>query len=653
MKKSLILFLFLFSGISCLFAQQSSKSKAAKKLYEKGNKIKLINAGSINSPHLEFSPTFYQDGIVFATSRKAEAPNGKNYFELFYSDRDEKGLPIKSEDFFLRIDGQAHEGPVTFSRDGQEIFFTRKNSKAETKGSSLKIYQATRTRNDWNSVKELSFNSDAYSNCHPSISTDGQRLYFSSDMPGGMGGMDIWMVKKRGITWSKPINLGPEVNTPKNEVYPFIHNSGNLFFSSNGFNGAGGLDIYMVNFEKGVSIVNLGEPFNTAADDLGLILNPEGIKGFFTSKRASGKGNDDIYMFEAPEGIWGKTIPGMLPANISLIEVGTGDPIEGAEIRVFEKTADGYFDNRAELYEGVLSPAKKKKERGTYIFKMVPKAASAFGEADGRTDEMGEARYQFFGEREYVLFISKPGYVSHEIPYSTIGNKKSKSVVANLTKITCSVISGTIRDQETGEPIPDAMINIWNERDGYDVVIKADGAGNYSHCLMTDANYSFRGIHAKYSGVAQKLTPSKTGSTPTDLLLCSVAEPHYGGVPIEVGTIIRISNIKYDFNKSGIRRGAVAELDELLNMLAENPTMKIELSAHTDARGSNRYNERLSNQRAASAKQYLVARGIAANRITAVGYGENQILNGCRDNVKCYEMKHAVNRRLEIKVVRK
>ncbi len=651
MKKSLILFLFLFLGISCLFAQQSSKSKAAKKLYEKGNKIKLINAGSINSPHLEFSPTFYQDGIVFATSRKAEAPNGKNYFELFYSDRDEKGLPIKSEDFFLRIDGQAHEGPVTFSRDGQEIFFTRKKPKAETKGSSLKIYQATRTRNDWNSVKELSFNSDAYSNCHPSISTDGQRLYFSSDMPGGMGGTDIWMVEKRGITWSKPINLGPEVNTPKNEVYPFIHNSGNLFFSSNGFNGAGGLDIYMVNFDVGPSgtVVNLGEPFNTEADDLGLILNPEGIKGFFTSKRASGKGNDDIYMFEAPEGIWGKTVPGMLPAGISLTEKGTGDPIEGAEIRIFEKTADGYFDNRAELYEGVLSPDQKKK--GTYTFKMVPKAASAFGPADGRSDEMGETSYQFFGEREYVLFISKPGYVNQEVAYSTIGYKKSVPIKVHLEKVACSVISGTIRDQETGEPIPDAMINILNENDGSEAVIQADGAGNYSHCLMTNANYTFRGIHANYSGEALKLTPAETATAPTDLLLNAAKENHYGGVPMEVGTVIRISNIKYDFSKSGIRRGAVAELDELLNMLSENPTMKIELSAHTDARGSNRYNERLSNQRAASAKQYLVARGIAAKRITAVGYGENQLLNGCRDKVKCSDTQHAENRRLEIKVV--
>jgi len=238
MKKSLILFLCLFASLSGVFAQQSSKSKAAKKLYEKGNKIQLINATSINSSDLEFSPTFYQNGIVYATSRKSDQAGGKNYFELFYADRDEKGLPIKSENFFLRIDGQAHEGPVTFSRDGQQIYFTRKKPKESAKGSSLKIYEATRTNNDWNSVKELSFNSDTYSNFHPSISTDGQRLYFASDMPGGMGGTDIWMVEKRGITWSKPINLGPEVNTPKNEVYPFIHNSGNLFFSSNGFNGA-------------------------------------------------------------------------------------------------------------------------------------------------------------------------------------------------------------------------------------------------------------------------------------------------------------------------------------------------------------------------------------------------------------------------------
>ncbi len=653
MKKSLTFFLCLFASISCLFAQQSSKSKAAKKLYEKGNKIQLINAESINSPNLEFSPTFYQNGIVFATSQKSNEPNGKNYFELFYADRDEKGLPIKSEDFFLRIDGQAHEGPVTFSRDGQEIYFTRKKPKVGAKGSSLKIYQATRTNNDWNSVKELSFNADDYSNFHPSISTDGQRLYFSSDMPGGMGGTDIWMVEKRGITWSKPINLGPEVNTPKNEVYPFIHNSGNLFFSSNGFNGAGGLDIYMVNFDVGPSgtVVNLGEPFNTEADDLGLILNPEGIKGFFTSSRNSGKGNDDIYMFEAPEGIWGKTVPGMLPASISMTEKRSGDPLEGVEIRIFEKTADGYFDNRAELYEGVLSPGEKKK--GTFIFNMVPKAASAFGEADGRSDEMGEASYQFFGEREYVLFVSKPGYVNQEISYSTIGYKKSVPIKIELEKKACSVISGTIRDQETGEPIPDAMINIWNEKDGSNAVIQADGAGNYSHCLMTDANYSFRGIHAKYSGETLKLTPAETAAAPTDLLLNTAAEIHYGGIPMDVGTVIMIPNINYDFSKSGIRRGAVAELDELLKMLALNPTMKIELSAHTDSRGSNRYNERLSNQRSASAKQYLVARGIAAKRITAVGYGENQLLNGCRDKVKCSETQHAENRRLEIKVVEK
>ena len=170
---------------------------------------------------------------------------------------------------------------------------------------------------------------------------------------------------------------------------------------------------------------------------------------------------------------------------------------------------------------------------------------------------------------------------------------------------------------------------------------------------MTNAEYSFRGIHAGYSGETLKLTPAETAAAPTDLLLNAVAETHYGGIPMDVGTVIMIQDINYDFSKSGIRRGAVAELDELLTMLALNPTMKIELSAHTDSRGSNRYNERLANQRAASAKQYLVARGIAAKRITAVGYGENQLLNGCRDKVKCSDAQHAENRRLEIKVVEK
>ena len=120
--------------------------------------------------------------------------------------------------------------------------------------------------------------------------------------------MDIWMVAKNGDAWGQPENLGPEINTANNEAFPFIHSSGNLVFSSNGQNTKGGYDLFLVNVGEGSkSVLNLGAPFNTSSDDLGLILSPDGRSGYFTSARVGGKGKDDIYFFEAPNGILGET----------------------------------------------------------------------------------------------------------------------------------------------------------------------------------------------------------------------------------------------------------------------------------------------------------------------------------------------------------
>ena len=303
--------------------QTSSKSKSKDKIYEKNEinpNVILKNATKVNTGDLEFSPVFYQNGIVYVSSRyKSGAIDkkiGETFFELFYSELDRNGTPLDPQDFSVNVNSQVHEGPVAFNRQGNLIYFTRNNMKkgvrkADSQGvTRLKIYEASKGAFDWEEVHELPFNNDEYSTCHPALSADGRRLYFTSDMPGGYGGFDLYFVERRGGTWSMPINLGPEINTPQNEVFPYIHESGTLFFSSTGHSGYGGLDIFMIDIsgQTWSQVSNLGKPFNSERDDLGFILAPDGKYGFLTSDRTGGYGKDDIYRFELPEGLKGNRV---------------------------------------------------------------------------------------------------------------------------------------------------------------------------------------------------------------------------------------------------------------------------------------------------------------------------------------------------------
>ena len=155
----------------------------------------------------------------------------------------------------------------------------------------MKIFQAVKGDFDWENISPLPFNSDEYSCMHPSLSYDGSALYFSSNKPGGYGGMDLYVAKREeNGEWTNPINLGPEINTNKNEVFPFIHQSGVLFFTSDGHEGYGGLDLYMIDLggKRWGQVLNMGDLFNTKEDDLSLIVNADGTQGYFSSARPGG-----------------------------------------------------------------------------------------------------------------------------------------------------------------------------------------------------------------------------------------------------------------------------------------------------------------------------------------------------------------------------
>jgi len=461
-----------------------------------------------------------------------------------------------------------------------------------------------------------------------------------------IGGTDIWMVKKVGDDWGTPINMGPEINTDKNDAFPFIHESGTLFFASMGHKGMGGYDIFRVNVDgsKTMGMVeNLGEPINSSDDDLGLILNAEGNRGYFTSARPGGAGKDDIYMFDGFI-----AAPKMLSSLVRVYDAESKDRIEGAEIRVFERTGEGLVSG-GELYDVVVLP-----ERGgskDLVLKLVRKNADNLGEPDLVTNPEGESDYTMQSGRNYIFFVTKDGYTSREMTYSTVGKEGEIIVEVPLSKERCADITGQVKNVVTGAGIPNAVVRTSISCGGKEEFIQTDANGNFSACMKPNCSYTFIGEKSEFNSGTSALNVNAGDKGLNTIINLTPVAPAVASNPFPVGTVIVFDKIYYDFNKSAIRIGAARELDEAVRIMNSYPSINIELTSHTDSRGGNAYNQKLSNARAESAKRFMVARGVAPSRIRTIGMGENQLRNGCSDGVNCSEEEHQYNRRTEFKVV--
>ena len=279
--------------------------------------VSIEAADAIRSKNLESSPVFYENGIVFVYARERakllDPKIGMPYFELMYSDLGPGGQPRKAVSFSSNIRSRFHEGPASFTGDYQEIFFTRSNTRNgqgvadEDKKIRLNIFHGTKGPEDWENIEALPFCADNYSSCHPAVSADGSRMIFSSDMPGGFGGMDLYLVEKMNGIWQTPVNLGPRINTGKNEIFPTWLPNGVLFFSSNGHRGSGGLDIYAthIGFDgMPAGFIHMPAPFNSREDDLGLIVDNSGMLGFLASERNGKKARDDIFLLKMSSSIF-------------------------------------------------------------------------------------------------------------------------------------------------------------------------------------------------------------------------------------------------------------------------------------------------------------------------------------------------------------
>lgn len=662
-----VFFVFVFCLPVLCFGQKTNRFGQKQSEMAANKDVIIRNASTINTDGLEFSPVLYENGLVYVSRNKNgmhDENTGKTFFELFYSELDPNGVPTKAQNFSHELNSQLHEGPVSFNKRGDKIYFTRSNqtrglTRADKKGRvRLKIYEAERGYFDWENIVELPFNDDEFSCMHPALSADETKMFFASDMPGGYGGMDLYFVEKRRGVWSKPINLGPEINSYRNEVFPFIHENGTLFFTSDGHDGMGGLDIFMINVQgrKWGKLSNLGAPFNSEKDDLGLIVDVRGTRGYFASNRDGGKGGDDIYIFEAPFGLKGAEGPEAMFANLASFDGQMSKRLPGTSIYVFEASPNGMVrDNN--LYDIEIVENEKGDSLDNSADEMILKfrRKKELGKPDKVTNENGETTIRFELNKHYLILASKAGYTSKEIHFSPNSNTvNGQELDIVLERSNCLSLNGVVATDKNQIGVPAVNIRVLNKCDGSEHTVRTNMNGEFTTCLPFGCEFIIKAQRKGYVESRTKVSTERLRGS-RSLEIAMELKPQSELVllePIRTGSVIVLENIYYDFNKSAIRKGAAPDLEALARLMKKYPSLEIELGAHTDSRGEDSYNLDLSVKRAESAKQFLMARGIDAERIKSFGYGEAYIRNKCKDGVNCSEEEHQYNRRTEVKVLK-
>lgn len=602
-------------------------TKALSNLYKfsKDSDAYKLYSVSFNSDFDDFSAvTFLNEKVVFASTKtkttwitKRHGWTGNSFCHMYMTEKDANGLYEKPTLFLGEFATKYNDGPFCATKNGQTIFFTRNSTNKKGKSldgfQKLRIFQATIINNDIQSLMELKFNSKEYNCAHPAISADGKTLYFSSDMGGGQGGMDIWYCKlDAGGAWGTPINLGEKVNTKGNEIFPSITENNYLYFSSNGHEGIGGLDIFESKIKEDVAgkVYNMGIPVNSKHDDFAYNLDTSGKKGFLSSNRKAGGMNDDIYALEV------------------LRKVSRGKTVN---FIVKDKTT-----------QEILPLTKLKLNADSFM-----------------TNEKGEFQTLLEEDINYTLVTSREKYfeITDSISSKSSPEEDEFTKTIELEKNPNLSLLAGIYDAKTGEGIEDVKIKIKDLSLNTDFeLIKTDKNGEYRKQLKDKKigdKITYLVTIEKESYLTKTLNFTydikKEGEIQmNELLSLTIGKVEVG---MDLAKMIDVKPIYFDLGKSVIRKDAAVELTKIVAVMKEYPNMIIELGAHTDCRGAAATNLKLSGARGKASAAYIIKSGIDKTRITGKGYGESKLLNACSCEGKvkstCSEEEHAKNRRTE------
>ena len=617
--------------------------------------IDIKNELNINTEGLEFSPTFYEDGIVFISTNSVGLKKLKDEkldsdaMSILRSRRNTEGELMAPEPFAEELTSKYHEGPVCFDRTAETVFFSRNavNSKGKQKVAKdglqkMRLYYAKKTASVWGEPVALPFNNGEYDDCHPAISIDGDKLYFASNRPGGMGGMDLYVSYRVGSSWSEPVNLGPEINSSKNDVFPFIHADNTLYYASDGHPGAGGFDLfYAVMTDDGwTKPVNMGEPFNTNKDDFGLIVDLNKINGYFSSNGKGGAGKDEVFSLHTNNGnlddflLQNQRVPDRdLDLTVNVFELESGDPVDAATVRILNLERNNVIgrDDDGNLITILNVDGKE-------VIQALPPDEGT----SGNTTDAG-AYETTVKPGNYVIIVSKRGWQTKQVQLQIgkPGNEVKVMLEKAEGKVTWLV---SVFNSATNSPFAGGGLHLKDEGTGSIDTLVLDGEGNLEYYLEPDSDYSieiFQGDRSVGTSAVNTL-----GYVPGDTIVQNITVS-----PLLPGSTIELPNIYYNFNDATLRPDARKDLELVVALLEQYPDIIIELSSHTDSRGTVQYNQSLSQRRADGVVAYLTESGIEAKRLVAVGYGETKPRNRCVDGVRCTEKEHARNRRTELMVL--
>jgi outer membrane protein OmpA-like peptidoglycan-associated protein len=598
------------------------------KTYSKNADAYEVAFAPFNTKYNDLCAVKFYDAIVFTSSRvktpwinRQQGWTDGAYMNLYASEKDAIVNGREPRLFMGDLNSKYHDGPASFSKDYNTIYFTRSNSRKDEVAADgsfkLKILEATLDQNGFSAVRLMPFNNKDYNFAHPSISEDGLTLYFASDMEGGRGGMDIYKsIKDSSGVFGPPVNLGDKVNTAGNEVFPFMAPDGLLYFSSDGHDGLGGLDIYEARLIGGSvkKIYNMGEPVNSRSDDFGYYLTEDNRTGFLSSNRKNGGMDDDIYELNVLREVKrGKDVTLLVKDNMS------GDPIPEAVLVI-------------------NGDSVKTNERGEY-------SLSAEEEVEYKLEAMKEDYFKI--ESDVSAKSSPDDAFTHEL------------LIEKDPKL---FLRGLITETKTGDLLEGATIKITDIATNSEVdVYTTTEAGDYFKFLFDKrlGDKLTYLIRIEKPGYLQRTVVFTHDITdPGEVNLNKFVNLSLGKVEVgmDLAKMIDMKPIYFDLGKSTIRKDAAAELDKVVQAMNEYPNMFIELGSHTDCRSSAAYNQKLSAARAKASAEYIIKKGINKMRITSKGYGESKLLNNCACEGKvqspCSEEEHDVNRRTEFLITK-
>lgn len=495
-------------GIQTRAQNQLDGIKMLEEIRSRPNYYRVRNLEAINTEVGEYAPVYLNNELYFTSARgisRIYEGSGTPFTDIYKVSTQAANVDMST---LTRLgnsinDDNTNDGCVTFTPDGRIMVFAKGNTGRRKGSDDVDLYMSRFRNGQWSEPEVIpgSINSPKFWDSTPAFA-DERTIYFASNRDGGYGGTDIYSARmdSRG-RFSRITNLGPEINTPGNELFPYVSRDGRMYFASDGHPGFGALDLFVVERENGKTVIrNLGEPMNSSADDFGIFLF-DVDRGFFSSNREGGSGDDDIYTFVDND-------PDLKVVNYVLAGT-TYTPDKEGKLQVLPNT-------RVTLYD-----------------------ASNQVMSDYVTGNDGKFLFRVYENENYAIMGEADGYLVKRQPFTTIGKSVDKTTLTQkVTNVT------------------------------FDTTLVLD--------------------------------------------------------KIEVNKIFILENIYYGYDSADIRPDAARELDKLVQILKDNPEIKIELGSHTDSFGSDSYNIDLSQRRAESAVTYIIRKGISPDRIVAKGYGESQ-----------------------------